>query len=99
MKSLFIFVLTLAFFLTSGARAAGSIRCEFKDKNSTATVTNDNSFQSTCTYECLYRTDGDDHINRGKAGLNPSESRTSNGTSADKILDIKSKSVNCGGAE
>lgn len=90
----------LAFLLVSeqAADAAGSLTCEFKGKESTATVTNDNTFQSQCSWECNYKTEGNDYLHRGKSGLNPGESFTTKGTAKDTIVSLESKSVDCGGS-
>lgn len=78
--------------------AAGTLKCEFKDKVSTATVTNDNTFQSTCKWECNYKTEGNDYSHKGSSGLNPKESFTSKDTAKAKLLSVNSKSVDCGGS-
>lgn len=93
-------VASLSLLLASAqvAGAAGSITCEFTGKDSTATVTNNNTFQSQCSWECNYKTEGDDYLHRGKSGLNPGQSFTTNGTAKDNIVRLESKSVDCGGS-
>lgn len=80
------------------AVSAGTVKCEFNAKTSTATVTNDNKFQSTCSWECNYKTEGNDFIHRGKSGLNPGESFSNKSTAKDTIVSLEKKSVDCGGS-
>src|SRR5258705_13884610 len=71
------------------------LSCSFSDKQSTATVKNNNPFQKTCSFECDFTTEGDEHLNRGAAGLNPGESFSQKATSKAKITAVKSKTTDC----
>lgn len=80
---------------TPVAYASGELTCAFSGKDSIATVKNTNAFQKTCEFECIYNTEGDEHINRGKAGLNAGQSWTQKAQSSSRIKEVKSKKVDC----
>jgi hypothetical protein len=71
------------------------LSCAFAGKQSTATIKNNNSFQKTCSFECDYTTDGDEHINKGATGLNPGQSFSQKAMSKAKITAVKSKTTDC----
>ncbi len=73
----------------------GELSCAFADKQSTATVKNNNAFQKTCSFECTFTTEGNEHLNKGAAGLKAGESFSQPATSKAKITAMKSKSTDC----
>jgi|EndMetStandDraft_2_1072991.scaffolds.fasta_scaffold240153_2 hypothetical protein len=75
--------------------ASGKLTCSFKDKESTATIQNNNTFQKTCKYECIFLTEGNEHINKGAHGLNPGESHSQPATAKAKITKVKSQMTDC----
>ncbi|UPT91421.1 hypothetical protein HAP41_0000022340 [Bradyrhizobium barranii subsp. apii] len=75
--------------------ARSELSCAFSDKQSTATIKNNNNFQKTCAFECDFTTEGDEHLNKGAAGLNPGESFSQKATSKAKITSVKSKTTDC----
>jgi hypothetical protein len=77
------------------AHATGELTCTFDGTESTATVKNTNSFQATCEFECLYNTEGNEHINRGKVGLNAGQSWSQRAQANSRITSLKSRKVDC----
>jgi hypothetical protein len=77
------------------SKAASDLSCSFKDKTSTAVVKNNNTFQKTCAFECIYSLDVGEHINKGKAGLNAGQSFTQPGEAKMPIKAFKSKTTDC----